>query len=176
MANETLVDELDLRIIAQLQEDGRKPTTELARELGVPRTTVARRIERLTHEHIVTIGVLANGPKIGLPIQVIIEVDMDPNQSDSAMAAIVALDEVRWVGVASGPFDVLVEAMLRSTAHLRHFLLQKLGRIDGITSIRTAHILEVVKIAFDWESMLRAGEDAEREEAAMTRGHSALPS
>ncbi len=175
MAISTLIDELDLRIIAELQHDGRKPTTEIARLLGVPRTTVARRIERLTQENIIMVGVLANGPKIGLPIQVIIELQIDPMQTDSTLAAITALDEVRWVGVASGPFDAMIEAMLISPVHLRHFLLQKLGRIDGITSMRTAHILDVVKITFDWELMLRAGEDAEREEAGMTRRHGSLP-
>jgi hypothetical protein len=81
------------------------------------------------------------------------------------MSSLANLDEIRWIGVASGPFDVMVEAMVRSTAHLRHFLLAKLTHIDGISQIRTAHILEVVKITFDWERMLRAGEEAERLEA-----------
>ena len=59
------LDELDLRIIGQLQDDGRKPTTEIARALRVPRTTVARRIERLVRDKIATIGVFANGPRSG---------------------------------------------------------------------------------------------------------------
>ena len=62
------LDELDLRIIGQLQDDGRKPSTEIARALRVPRTTVARRIERLVNDGIITIGVFANGSKIGLPV------------------------------------------------------------------------------------------------------------
>src|SRR5258708_9807311 len=62
------LDELDLRIIGQLQDDGRKPTAEIARALCVPRTTVARRIERLVREKIATIGVFANRPKIALPV------------------------------------------------------------------------------------------------------------
>ena len=72
------IDDLDLRIIAELQDDGRKPTTEIARALDVPRTTIARRIERLIAERVITVGVLANGPRIGLPIQVIVEVLVDP--------------------------------------------------------------------------------------------------
>ncbi|HUZ02612.1 MAG TPA: Lrp/AsnC family transcriptional regulator [Thermomicrobiaceae bacterium] len=169
------IDDLDLRIIAELQDDGRKPTTEIARALDVPRTTIARRIERLIAEHIITVGVLANGPRIGLPIQVIVEVLVDPSQSDRVIAAVTALDEVRWVGVASGPVDLLVEAMLTSQVHLRHFILRKLGRIEGITQLRTAHILEVAKIAFDWSRMLRAGEVAELEESTAPVGHGVLP-
>lgn len=175
MVDRIAIDDLDLRIIAELQDDGRKPTVEVARALGVPRTTVARRIERLIDEHIITVGVFANGPRIGLPIQVIIEVLVDPTRTDQVIDAVTALDEVRWVGVASGPVDLLVEAMLTSPVHLRHFILKKLGRIDGITQLRTAHILKVAKIAFDWSRMLRAGEEAEREEAATPAVHRVLP-
>jgi Lrp/AsnC family transcriptional regulator, regulator for asnA, asnC and gidA len=155
-ANEIGLDELDLRIIAQLQDDGRKPSTEVARALGVPRTTVARRIERLVNQRIITVGVFANGPRIGLPIHVMIQIRVVPCKQEAVTAAIIALDEVRWVGVASGAYDLLIEGMLRSHAHLRHFLLEKLAKIEGITSMQTAHILSVAKITFEWERMLAA--------------------
>jgi Lrp/AsnC family transcriptional regulator, regulator for asnA, asnC and gidA len=152
------LDDLDLRIIAQLHDDGRKPSTEIARALGVPRTTVARRIERLVLHRVITIGVFADSRKIGLPIHVMIEVGTEPRRHEEVVAAVVAFDEVRWVGIATGPFDLLIEAMLRSDEHFRHFLLQKLAKTDGITRLQTAHILEVAKITFDWERMRRAGE------------------
>lgn len=156
------LDALDFRIIAELQDDGRKPSTEIARSLGVPRTTVARRLDRLVHEKIITIGAYAFGSKIGLPVQVIIEIWTDQRRHDAVVDALMAIDEVRWLGIASGPCDIVAEAMVRSNTHLRHLLLRKVGKIDGITRIRTAHILEVRKIAFDWGRMLRAGEEAER--------------
>lgn len=161
---ESGLDKLDFQIIRQLQDDGRKPTAEIARALKVPRTTVARRLERLVAEKIIRIGAYAYGPRIGLPIQVMIEIWTDTGKHEAAIAAIMALDEVRWVGVASGPYDVLAEAMVRSNAHLRRLLLHKLGKIEGITQIRTANILEVVKISFEWERMLHAEAEAEPED------------
>ena len=150
------LDELDLRIIGQLQDDGRKPTTEIARALGVPRTTVARRIERLVRDKIATIGVFANGPKIGLPIHAMILLDVTPNKYDAVVAEVAGLDAVRWVGIVSGPFDVLIEAMLPSSEDLRDLLLERLAGIEGITRMQTAQVLEVAKIAFDWPRMLGA--------------------
>ncbi len=165
------LDELDLRIIDQLHDDGRKPSTEIARALGVPRTTVARRIERLVGQKIITVGVFANGPRIGLPTHVMIQINVAPSKHDAITAAIVALDEVRWVGIASGAFDLLVEGMFRSTDHLRHFLLEKVAKIDGITRLQTVHILEVTKLTFEWERMLRAGEQI----APVDNGHGPWP-
>jgi len=159
--NEFALDALDFQIIAQLQDNGRKPTSEIAAALGIPRTTVARRIDRLVQENVITIGVLANSARIGLPIYVIIEVCIEPNKLDAVVAAIAAFDEVRWIGVVSGRFDLLVETMFRSQAHLQHFLLQQFAKVEGITQMHTAHVLKVAKLAFDWEAMRRAGKGSE---------------
>ena len=150
------LDDLDLRIIGQLQDDGRKPTVKIARALRVPRTTVARRIDRLVRDGIITIGAYANGPRVGLPIQALILLQVAPTRYDAVIAAVVALDEVRWVGVLSGPHDLLIEAMVPSNEVLRRLLLEKLARIKGITQMQTAQVLQVAKIAFDWNRMLRA--------------------
>lgn len=162
MSSEFELDDLDFKIIAQLQDDGRKSSTEIARALNMPRTTVARRIDRLVSERVITIAAFAHGDRIGLPIQVMIEIWTENQRHESVITELVAIDEIRWLGVASGPFDILAEAMVRSNQHLRHLLLRKIGGIEGITQIRTAHILEVPKFAFDWERMREAGEEAER--------------
>lgn len=154
------LDDLDLRIIAQLQDDGRKPSSEIARELDVPRTTVARRIERLVSDNVITIGVYANGPKIGLPVHVMIQLDVEPNKYESVIDAVAALDEVRWVGITTGPCDVLVEGLFRSDEHLRFFLLKRMSKISGISGMQSVRILDVVKITFDWERMRHADEES----------------
>lgn len=177
-ANGHELDELDLRIISELQDDGRKPSTEIARRLGVPRPTIARRIERLVSQGIITVGVFANSRRIGLPIHVMIQLTIEPQKHTEVVAAIVALDEVRWVGIATGPYDLLIEAMLRSNEHLQRFLIKQLGAIDGIKGMQTAHILDVAKIAFDWERMIQAGEvgsktDSDQIPGNEEHGHSA---
>jgi DNA-binding Lrp family transcriptional regulator len=152
------LDALDLRIIYALQDDARRPTSEIALTLGVPRTTVARRIERLVSERIIRIGVLANSARIGLPIHTMTELCAEPARLESVAEAVAAFDEVRWVGMVTGHFDVLFEGLFRSEEHLRDFLA-KLVKIRGITRMRTAHVLKVPKIAFNWEQMLHAGEE-----------------
>jgi Lrp/AsnC family transcriptional regulator for asnA, asnC and gidA len=176
VSDEYELDELDLKIIAQLQYDGRKASSEIARALNVPRTTVARRIERMVRDRVITIAAFAHGDRIGLPVQVMIEIWTDQQRHDEVVESLKALDEIRWMGVASGTFDILAEAMVRSQRHLRHLLLGKIGKIEGISQIRTAHILEVPKFAFDWERMLQAGEEAEQLESGDGVAHTkAIP-
>ena len=144
-----------------MQDNGRKPTSEVALALGMPRTTVARRIDRLVRDRVMRIGVLASGAKIGLPVHTMTEICADPAKLEAVGEAIAALDEVRWIGLVSGHFDLLIEGMFRSEEHLRDFLIAKLGRIDGITRLRTVHVLEVPKLAFNWEQMRHASEEVE---------------
>lgn len=154
-----------------MQSDGRKPTSEIAAALGIPRSTVARRIDRLVQENVITIGVLANSAKIGLPIYVIIEACVETNKLDAVVEKIASFDEVRWVGVMSGHFDVLVETMFRSPTHLQHFLLRKFAKVEGITQMRTAHVLSVAKLAFDWEAMRRASTESTLPDEDLSSAH-----
>ncbi len=82
--------------------------------------------------------------------------EVTPHRYDAVVAQLVSLDAVRWVGIMSGPFDVLIEAMLPSSEDLRHLLLERLAEIDGITRMQTAQVLKVAKIGFDWPRMLNA--------------------
>lgn len=155
--NGCTLDEADLRIISALQDDGRKPTSEIALALGMPRTTVARRIERLVRERVIKIGVFANSAQIGLPVHTLTEICVEPARIEAVAGAVAAFDEVRWVGMVTGHCDLITEGMFLSEAHLRDFIT-RLAKVCGITHLRTVHVFKVSKLAFNWEQMLHAGE------------------
>jgi DNA-binding Lrp family transcriptional regulator len=140
-----------------LQDDGRKPTSEIALALAVPRTTVARRIDRLVRERVIRIGVFANSARIGLPIHILTEICVEPAALETVAETVAAFDEVRWVGMVTGHCDLITEGMFPSEAHLRDFIT-RLAKVSGITKMRTVHVFKVSKLAFNWEQMLHAGE------------------
>ena len=59
--------------------------------------------------------------------------------------------EVRYVGMSTGRYDVMVEAFFTDQEHLLDFVTNKLGRLSGITSLETSVILKVVKFSYEWE-------------------------
>ncbi len=151
------LDELDLRIITALQDDGRKPTSEIALSLDVPRTTVARRIDRLARERVIRIGVFVVSAKIGPHVHTLTEICVEPAKLEAVAEAIAAFDEVRWVGMVTGHCDLITEGMFPSEEHLRDFIT-RLAKVCGITQLRTVHVFKVSKLAFNWEQMLHASE------------------
>ncbi len=65
-------------------------------------------------------------------------------------ARLAELPEVRYVGVSTGAYDIIVAAMFRSNEELLGFLTQKLASVPDIEKAETSHILKVVKRTYDW--------------------------
>lgn len=153
------IDELDEQIIGQLQIDGRRPAAEIARELGVPRATVRRRIECLTGEGVISIRAYAHSQKIGLPIHIWIVLRVSLDRVVAAAEALSSFKELRWVGVVSGGSNILAEGFFSTSQHAHAFFTQRLASVSGIQQVETLHVLSLEKFAFDWNAMRYASED-----------------
>jgi Lrp/AsnC family transcriptional regulator for asnA, asnC and gidA len=147
------IDDLDLRIIAELELDGRRSVVEIARVLDVPKSTVQRRLDALVRNRVVMIAPYADSAKLGLPIHVHLNLSVDLAYYEESLEAVVALSEVRWVAVTTGPADIVAEGFFASTDHLHHFIKSKLASIRGITDISTSIILTVAKFTFHWAAL-----------------------
>jgi Lrp/AsnC family transcriptional regulator, regulator for asnA, asnC and gidA len=154
-AGQARVDELDLRIIGALQVDGRRPAVEIARELGVPKSTVQRRLDTLIRERVVMIAAYADSAKLGLSMHVHLNLRVELAHYQDVLDAVVGLTEVRWVAVTTGPADIVAEAYFSSSNHLHEFIRTKLAPIPGITGVDTSVILSVEKFTFQWDALRR---------------------
>ena len=61
------------------------------------------------------------------------------------------LQEVRYIGVSTGRYDIIVEAFFFNQEHFLDFISSTLGQMKGITDLETSMILEVVKFSYEWE-------------------------
>jgi Lrp/AsnC family transcriptional regulator for asnA, asnC and gidA len=153
------IDELDLRIIGALQVDGRRPVVDIARELGVPKSTVQRRLDALIRDRVIMIAAYADSAKLGLGIHVHLNLRLDLARYQEALDAIVALPNVRWVAITTGPADVVAEAYFASPNHLHEFIRNDLAPIQGVTAVETSVILSVEKFTFHWDTLRREADE-----------------
>ncbi|HUZ03224.1 MAG TPA: Lrp/AsnC family transcriptional regulator [Thermomicrobiaceae bacterium] len=161
------LDEADRAIIHALQEDGRLPVSTIAEAIGLPASTVRRRINRLQSDGTLRIVAIADNERLGLPVHVVIRVETDVASGDSVGRALDALDEVRWVAMVAGQSDYLVEAFFASNAHLHAFLVNVLAGIPGIQRTETMAVVNLSKNSYRWSTMLRSAAEAP---AAARRG------
>jgi Lrp/AsnC family transcriptional regulator, regulator for asnA, asnC and gidA len=150
-AQELQLDPIDRNILRCLREDGRMPNSEIARRLDVGEATVRRRLQRLVDSHALRVVPVVDPDTVGLRLSVLIGLKVELSRIEEIAAAVAALPEVRYVSLATGPYDLLVEAFMGSREHLAEFLFGPLARVGGIVSSETSTILKVVKFAYEWE-------------------------
>ncbi len=145
------IDQVDREIIRVLQRDGRTSNTEIGRALGLTETTIRKRIGRLVGEGLVNIVAVPTPDAVGMTTSAIIGVSVQLDSLHRVSDRLVACREVRYVGLSTGRYDVIVEAFFDDHEHLLEFISTTLGGMEGVTSVETSLILKVAKFSYEWE-------------------------
>lgn len=139
------MDELDSKIIALLQEDGRASNAGIARRVGVSEGTVRRRLKRLVQEEYISVVALLDPARMGYASEALVGVQVDPDKVDQVADDLSRLDEVSWVSITTGAFDIFAWATLHTAESLGIFLRTKVGTIPGVRRTETFVNLAVKK-------------------------------
>jgi Lrp/AsnC family transcriptional regulator for asnA, asnC and gidA len=146
-----VLDATDREIVRLLQRNGRSSNTEIGRALGLTETTIRKRIARLLDEGLVNIVAVPTPRAVGTTMSAIIGVSVDLGQLGSVSETIAALPEVRYLGISTGRYDLIVEAFFSDTEHLLTFVSERLGTLPQVTGVETSIILRVDKFSYEWE-------------------------
>ena len=137
--------DLDIKIISMLQDDGRVSNTQIARDVGISEGTVRRRLKRLIQDEFLRISALRDPGKMGYASEALIGVQVNPDKIDEVAEDLTRLDEVDWVTITTGAYDVFAWAALQSAEALGIFLSTKVGTIPGVRRTETLVNLSVKK-------------------------------
>ena len=144
------LDDLDKAIIRCLQLDGRRPYAQIGRELKVPEATVRQRAERLISRRVVQIVGVTDPLAMGFQQPALIGLKVDANRLEEIAQKIAALDEVTYLVVTAGRFDLMCEVVCEDNDHLLRDLTEDLAKIRGIRSTETLVELRFVKESYQW--------------------------
>ncbi|HZU13968.1 MAG TPA: Lrp/AsnC family transcriptional regulator [Chloroflexota bacterium] len=144
------LDEIDRRIIAILQPDGRRPFADIGRELGVSEGTVRQRYQRLVAQGILQVVGVADPFKIGFQSMAMIGINVSLESGltiDDVANTLARFREVSYVVMSTGDFDLLVEVIVESSEDLADFLTHKLHAAPGVIRTETFVLLRVYKMS-----------------------------
>ena len=116
------MDELDLKIVGILQQDGRASNARIARQLGVSEGTVRRRLKRLMDEEAIQVLALPEPTKLGYTTEAIVALQVDPGKIEDVAAELAGAPEALNVSVTTGAFDLFAWVALPSPEELHNFL------------------------------------------------------
>jgi DNA-binding Lrp family transcriptional regulator len=134
-------DELDRRLLTLLQANARESTAQLARRLGVARTTVLARLARLERERVITgYTVRLALDESDRSVQAFVGIVTDPKQGREVTRALALVPELQQLSSVSGEFDYIALLRTDTTARL-DALLDEIGQIAGVARTTSSVVL-----------------------------------
>jgi Lrp/AsnC family leucine-responsive transcriptional regulator len=150
----TTLDEIDKKIIAALQADGRLPIVDLAERVGLSATPCQRRVKRLEEEGlIVRYAALVSPVAMGFGLQALVEVTLEDHSEktvEAFEAAIRARTEVVACYAVTGDMDFLLHVFATDLASFSDFALKALLRMPGVKGTRSSFIMQAIKSDLAW--------------------------
>ena len=144
------LDDLDRAILKALQLDGRRPYAQIGRELEIPEATVRQRADRLIGSGVVQVVGVTDPLAMGFGQPAFIGLRVDVGRMEEVADRVAALEEVTYVVITAGQFDVICEVVCVDNEHLLRVLAESFGSIEGIRTTETMVELRFVKESYRW--------------------------
>jgi DNA-binding Lrp family transcriptional regulator len=149
MHSSSLLDALDLRLLAALQEDGAATNATLAEKLGLSTSQMSRRRQRLEEEGVIARYRAVIDPlRVGLGVTAFIHVSLNAHSRDNArrFRDLVRLTPaVLEAHALTGEADYLLKVMLRDLRELSALINEALLPHDSVARVRSEIVLEILK-------------------------------
>ena len=142
------LDDIDKRIIAELQVDGRMPFSTLAPLIGLSDASTRQRVNRLIERQVISIVALTDALALGFGFQAMVFVTIVGDPSE-VTAALEPVPEVTYLVITAGRFNLMVELVCVDAEHLLK-LTTMIGRLPGVTGTEVTTFLRMVKVKYDW--------------------------
>lgn len=143
-----MLDDMDIKILAQLQKDCTKPVAEIGKEVGLSTTPCWRRIQKLEESGVIQRRVAILDPvKVNAGVTVFVSIKTDQHSLawlERFHAAVVDLPEVVEFYRMSGEVDYLLRVVVPDIAAYDTFYKKLISRVE-ISKVSSAFAMEQIK-------------------------------
>ena len=139
------MDESDQAILAALRRDARVSLSDMAAELGLSRTTLRTRIERMqARGDILGFSVVTRADVARDAVRALMMIAIEGRGTDRVIRQLSGLPEVRALHATNGRWDVIAELGSDNLETLDS-VLSRIRRIDGVAISETSLLLSTRK-------------------------------
>lgn len=148
-ARDGAIDAMDLEIIAELQQDGRRTYGRIGQQVGLSEAAVRQRVQRLIDSEAIKIVAVTDPERFGVRVRATIAVKVDGDVEPVA-EALAEIPQVDYVVAIAGPFDVLVEVQCRDEQDLYAVINRSIRQLPGVAGTETWPYLRLYKQTYPW--------------------------
>ncbi len=143
------LDETSKAIIAQLQQDGRRSYASIGKAVGLSEAAVRQRVQRLIEGGVMQIVAVTDPLQLGFARQAMVGVRVT-GALEPVADALSAIDEVSYVVLTAGSYDLLAEVVCESDEHLLEIISHQIRGIPGVAGTETLVYLKLRKQTYSW--------------------------
>lgn len=145
----TDLDDTDKAIIRALQLDGRAPYSKLGPQVGLSQAAVRQRVQRLIDRGVMQVVAVTDPATLGFAIQAMVAISVTGDVRKAA-AALEGMEEVEYVVITAGRFDLLVEVVCTDQHHLLALVNDRIRALKGVTKTEVFTYMSLVKQTYSW--------------------------
>jgi DNA-binding Lrp family transcriptional regulator len=143
------LDAIDIKILRELQRDGRMTNVELSERVGISAPPCLRRVRKLEEGRIIQgYHALLNGPKLGFDLVAFCMVGLK-HQSDANLKAFAASTNqwplVRQAWMVNGESDFLLQCVAENLTTFQDFVIETLTSNEHVDTVRTMLTIRQIK-------------------------------
>jgi Lrp/AsnC family transcriptional regulator, regulator for asnA, asnC and gidA len=143
------IDEVSKAIIEQLQQDGRRSYAAIGQAVGLSEAAVRQRVAKLIEAGTMQIVAVTDPLVLGFARQAMIGVNVE-GALEPVAEELGTIDEIDYVVMTAGGFDILAEVVCESDAHLLELVSTRIRSIEGVRSTQTFMYLKLQKQTYAW--------------------------
>jgi Lrp/AsnC family transcriptional regulator, regulator for asnA, asnC and gidA len=144
-----VLDDIDKAIIRELQLDGRTPYAKLGPAVGLSQAAVRQRVQRLIENGVMQVVAVTDPLMLGFKLEAMIGIEVDGDMRAVA-SKLAEVDNVDYVVVTTGRFDLVVEVVCRDHEELLHIINDVIRAVPGVRATETFTYLHLEKQTYSW--------------------------
>ena len=143
------MDDTSKAINEQLQQDGRRAYASIGKSIGLSEAAVRQRVQKLVDTGVMQIVAVTDPMQIGFARQAMVTIAASGDM-EAVAAALAQIDEVDYVVIVAGAWDILAEVVVEDDAHLLRLLNDRIRTIPGVVKTESFLYLKLVKQTYNW--------------------------
>jgi Lrp/AsnC family transcriptional regulator for asnA, asnC and gidA len=143
------LDETAKRIIELLQDDGRLSYSAIAKDVGLSEAAVRHRVQKLIDGGVMQVVAVTDPLQMGFARQAMVGIKVSGDAREVA-AELAAMDQLDYIVVTTGRFDILAEVVAESDDELLDVISARISALDRVVTTETFVYLRLEKQTYAW--------------------------
>ena len=163
------MDSVDYEIMRVLHGNGRAPFALVGQQVGLSESQVRKRVARLVDGHAMRITAIVNPRRLSFDTVVWIAIKIKRERGISELAdELTRIPSITYVAITAGRFDILAEAVCRTTEDVMELVDREVRMLDGIADTEVMFCLDLYYQAVQLPQESRLGPENDDSPGSMS--------